>query len=482
MATATAPAPATKTPTQLVMDRFDSFEKSFEKRVGTIESELTKLATETASKAGMTGEALMADMTNGGRKSVLLGPDGREIAPALLPGGRKSFLGEIQREDGKKGSFGDFLVQFRRFHNVQELSEPERMKAHAELKGYGVQQYGYDVNEKVVKTALAESSGVTGGYTVPPQFERQLFELAIEDSIVQPRARKYPMVSKSLTIPALDQTNTGFAAAAGVSNLLGGVQAFWTTEAATRIESEPGFRQIILNAWELSFYALASNNLLADSAIALDSFLTQLMGYAIGWYTDFSFLQGNGVGQPLGILNAPATVQVQPQVAAHFSLQDVAKMLSTLYWMLRGSTSLCWVIHQSVIADLYKMNDMRGAQTTNGFGQVVFIPLDQGVQAPIPSSAGVQSIGRLVGFPVLVSEKVPALGSTGCVSLIDMDKYFLGQRMELEIAVSPHVRFLNAQMVWRVVWRGDGQPGVNKQITLADGTFKVSPFVTLAAS
>jgi HK97 family phage major capsid protein len=91
----------------------------------------------------------------------------------------------------------------------------------------------------------------------------------------------------------------------------------------------------------------------------------------------------------------------------------------------------------------------------------------------------VQSIGWLAGFPVLVSEKLPALGTSGCVMLCDFSKYLLGTRQELQIDVSPHVNFLKNQMTWRVVWRGDGQPWLNNSITLADGTYKVSPFLYL---
>jgi hypothetical protein len=52
--------------------------------------------------------------------------------------------------------------------------------------------------------------------------------------------------------------------------------------------------------------------------------------------------------------------------------------------------------------------------------------------------------------------------------------------MQLEVAASEHVNFLKNQMTWRVVERVDGEPWVEKAITLADGTSTVSPFVTIA--
>ena len=61
--------------------------------------------------------------------------------------------------------------------------------------------------------------------------------------------------------------------------------------------------------------------------------------------------------------------------------------------------------------------------------------------------------------------------------LIDPSLYIIGDRMQIEIAASEHVNFLTNQITWRVVERVDGQPWMDKPITLQDSTTKVSPFV-----
>ena len=53
--------------------------------------------------------------------------------------------------------------------------------------------------------------------------------------------------------------------------------------------------------------------------------------------------------------------------------------------------------------------------------------------------------------------------------------------MELEIATSPHVYFLNNQLAWRAVARMDGQPWLAGPIYYADGATTSSPFVALTA-
>ncbi|MFN7001244.1 MAG: phage major capsid protein [Elioraea tepidiphila] len=44
--------------------------------------------------------------------------------------------------------------------------------------------------------------------------------------------------------------------------------------------------------------------------MGLERFLLTLFGQAIGWFEEYSFLQGDGVGKPLGILNSPAAISV----------------------------------------------------------------------------------------------------------------------------------------------------------------------------
>jgi HK97 family phage major capsid protein len=106
---------------------------------------------------------------------------------------------------------------------------------------YLEKHYGSKFNEWRTKAALAESSGVTGGYTVPPEFYQQLMSLVAENAFIRPRAFVVPMAGATLQIPYLDITT---AQSAGVSPFFGGVQMYWTAEAQTRTETEPQFKQM----------------------------------------------------------------------------------------------------------------------------------------------------------------------------------------------------------------------------------------------
>ncbi len=74
---------------------------------------------------------------------------------------------------------------------------------------------------------------------------------------------------------------------------------------------------------------------------------------------------------------------------------------------------------------------------------------------------------------------MPALGTKGDLILLDPRYYVIGDRGTIEIAFSDVPSFQNNQMTLRVVARRDGQPWLDKPITLQDGATQVSPFVVL---
>ena len=112
-------------------------------------------------------------------------------------------------------------------------------------RGYLEKHYGSVFNAWHTKAALGESAGVTGGYTVPPDFYDQLLAIIEEAAFIRPRAFVQPMASATLQFPYLDVTT---AQSAGVSPFFGGVQMNWTAEAQTRTETEPQFKMMELKA------------------------------------------------------------------------------------------------------------------------------------------------------------------------------------------------------------------------------------------
>ena len=333
---------------------------------------------------------------------------------------------------------------------------------------------GYDPRTRKVlmnerrKTNLAENTGMLGGYTVPPQFIAELQTIAGEDAFVEPRCKQVPMNSLTFDLPMLDIMT---AQSTGTTPYGGGILFTWQPEAATINNTNPQFRQSTWTAWNLVGVTVSSNQLLADNGIGLDALLTQLFGWGIGFYKQYAFLQGLGAGNsmPLGVLNAPATILQTRVTPGHFKLADAAAMLS--HSQIRSWDTACWVMHQSVIPDLIQMVD------NSTSGRLVWVnPMgDTGNRGPMSMKL---PQAFLNGLPIYFTECVPTLGTTGDVMLVDWSRYVVGNRMDMQIDVSPHVLFQSNQLMWRIITRCDGKPWLQSAITDSQG-WTVSPFVAL---
>lgn len=344
-----------------------------------------------------------------------------------------------------KRTFGRFLLAVRN-HDLRALEE----------MGSRFVEWGDDDVGK--KAAMSTQTGVSGGYLVPTEFHDRLMALVTERSVVRPRATVIPMMSRTVQIPALDVTT---APSAGDSALLGGVVARWMEEATTLNETEPNLKQVDLTNYELSGYSKVSNTLLADAAVGLEAFLMQIFSRAIAWYEDYGFLRGNGVAKPLGVLSWAGVVSTTRTTTNQYKLADVANQYARL---LPGGDrgSIAWVIHPTVLAQLIQMT---------GGDNVIFLGNDLNRQPTM----------KILNYDVVVSEKLPALGTAGDVLLCDFQQYLIGDRQQVEIAFSEHVAFLTNQAVWRFVSRVGGMPWLRDKVTLADGSSTLSPVVAVAA-
>jgi HK97 family phage major capsid protein len=323
--------------------------------------------------------------------------------------------------DGK--SFGDWLLCVARAGSRNHTHAAEGQKRLDAV-------YKSMFNEWQAKAALGESSGVTGGYVVPPDFYQQLLAIAAEAATFRKRAFVQPMASATLQFPYLDITT---ALSAGQTPMFGGVIANWTAEAQTRTETEPKFKMMELKANELSGYTVASNIILQDAAFGLEKFLFTVFGLAVAWFEEFGFLQGNGVGKPLGVLNSSATIttgnnagKTGRQTANSITFGDIAVMWSKFLPSSQASGNGVWYATPTTLPQLLQLQD--------GANRAIFISIDQGaVKVPL---------WKLLGLPVQITEKLPTLGTKGDLMLIDPSLYVIGDRQMLEVAASEHVNFL----------------------------------------
>jgi HK97 family phage major capsid protein len=317
----------------------------------------------------------------------------------------------------------------------------------------------YDDNVIKNRKDLGESVGATGGFLVPTEFQTQLQSVMGESATIRPRATIIPMRRRSIQIPVLDQTDT----TAGQPHWFGGMTFAWAEEASSKTQSDPDFRQIELVAHKLIGYTRASDELVDDSAVSLDAFLSGPLGFAGGavWMEEFAFLQGTGAGQPLGVINAGATITEGRNVANAIGFDDLADMVQDFLPSGRG----VWHISQSAMSSLIQLNGPTGNPS--------YI-WQANARDGIP--------GSILGMPVIWTEKLPALGTAGDIVLGDWTYYLIGDRQSTTIESTKFDRWRFDQTSWRMVHRVDGQPWLSAPLTLQDGTTQVSPFVILSTA
>jgi len=184
----------------------------------------------------------------------------------------------------------------------------------------------WERNEK----ALVENVGAQGGFLVPVEYRDQMLAVDPEFQPIASRATTIPMRRRSLRIPVLNQTGT----TAGQPSWFGGLIAYWEEEAAEKTESSPTFKQIQLVANKLICYTRASEEFIEDAVISMEGWLNSEMGFrgAIRWYSEYAYLRGTGVGQPLGVITAVnSPTLVVARAGAGLAVADFTNMLQEFH-------------------------------------------------------------------------------------------------------------------------------------------------------
>ena len=194
---------------------------------------------------------------------------------------------------------------------------------------------------------LSEGSDPAGGFLVPEEFKILMFKRAVEASVIRPFATKIPMGTDTLNLPLLNDTTHTEA-----GGLFGGVIVHWTEEAGSKTLTDPVFRRVKLIAKKLTGLTYVSDELLADSAIALEALLIELFGTAIAWYEDEAFIDGSGVGEPLGWMNSGALISVTRNTLASIVAADIGNMLARLYPASHYGPSTVWLANPSCLPQL----------------------------------------------------------------------------------------------------------------------------------
>lgn len=319
-----------------------------------------------------------------------------------------------------------------------------------------------------IRNAMSERVPADGGFLVPETLRSDLLRIALETAIVRARCRIIPMETLRVPYPGVDDTTH-----AGGS-VYGGVSWTWTEEAAALTASQPAFLRVVLEAKKLTLYTEVPNELLSDAIATFQQFISEAFPEALAFGEDDAFINGSGQGEPQGYLNSPCAIFVPRGTASHITFPDIAKMFTK---MLPASYNRgIWVVSPGGLADLLQLVIVNppGAAAGTAVAPPLWLTATGGT-----TSAFAAPTWQLLGRPLFVTEKHPALGSTGDLAFFDPGYYLLGDRMSMQASSSEHYKFQNDLTAIRVIERVDGRTWTQSAITAKNGTDTLSPVVIL---
>ena len=324
----------------------------------------------------------------------------------------------------------------------------------------------YRQDPRLVKAAISgtgETLPADGGFLVHKDFSDLLLQRTYEMGQLSQRVFRVPISGNSngVKINAIDEDSRAD------GSRWGGVLSYWQNEADMLNASKPKFRQISLNLNKLTGLCYATDELLQDAA-ALEAVIMQTFPQEFTFKVEDAIVNGTGSGQPLGILNSGAVLQVAKDGAdsgATVSTPDVLNMWARCWGKSRQNA--IWIINQDVEPKLYPL--------TLGSGTAV-----QLLYTPPGTRDNAGQYGLLLGRPVIPVEYCATLGTPGDIILADFSQYVMSDKGAPQAASSIHVRFLNDETTFRFTYRVDGQPVWKKPLTPKNGSNTYSPFISLA--
>lgn len=322
------------------------------------------------------------------------------------------------------------------------------------------------IQNAALSTYGSEQSGADGGFAVPPEWRSEIMKMVDGESSLLSMCDQQTVTGNSITFP-VDETTAWQSS--------GGILAYWDTEAATMTQSKPSLKELQIKLGRLTALVPMTEELLEDSA-AMSRYVVNKAGEKLAFKVNDAIINGTGVGQPLGILNAPCKVQVGKigsQVADTIHARNIVTMWSRL--PAASQSSAVWLVNQDCLPQIYQLGfAVTDGTTTNvGAGALYMGP---GQLAGGPPS------GTILGRPIVVTEACSTLGDAGDIILADLSKYLAvvkGGGVKSDVSI--HLWFDQNTTAFRFVMRMNGQPWLSAAIARKSGSNTLSHFITLEA-
>jgi HK97 family phage major capsid protein len=308
---------------------------------------------------------------------------------------------------------------------TQERKGPEsdselRRWARGEMRGFDVAApSGVSFRDLVKGTTTA------GGHTVPVTFYGQLMAHLIEVSGLMMAG---PTVLNTASGETIEMPVTTAHSTATL-----------TPEATALTESDPAFAKRSLGAYKYGVLLQISSELLSDTGVDLEGYLSMQAGRALGNAFGADAVTGNGSSKPTGVMTTATTGKTGATGAAGaFTADDLIDLYYSVISPYRNSTSCGWLMRDATLGAARKLKDLQG--------QYLWQP---SIQEGAPDT--------LLGKPVHTDPNVAAVAlSAKSVAFGDFSQYFVRMAGGVRFERSDDYAFNSDLVTYRAIIRADG--------------------------
>lgn len=248
-------------------------------------------------------------------------------------------------------------------------------------------------NFRRINNVLQEGVDSDGGYLVPVEYDTRLIEGLTEENIMR-------KLATTIKTAAERKINIGASTPA----------AAWIDEGEALTFGDAKFDQINLDAHKLHVAVKVTEELLYDNVFNLETYIINKFAKALANAEEDAFLNGDGVGKPLGIfaITGGGEIGVTTSSATTISADEVINLIYSLKRPYRKNAA--FITNDQTLAILRKLKD--------GNGAYIWQP---SYQVGEPDS--------LLGYPVYTSAYVPTVAAGNpVIAFGDYSYYNIGDR------------------------------------------------------
>ena len=195
-------------------------------------------------------------------------------------------------------------------------------------------------NFRQVSDVLSEGVDANGGYLVPEEYDSRLINTLTEENIMR-------KLGHTITTSGEHKINIAATKPA----------AAWIDEGGALSFGDATFAQINLDAHKQHVAVKVTEELLYDNAFGLESYIIEQFGKALSNAEEDAFLNGDGVGKPLGIFadKGGGEVAITTASATAITADEVINLVYSLKRPYRKNAK--FIMNDQTIAALRKLKD-----------------------------------------------------------------------------------------------------------------------------